>query len=42
MEIITVPCSTHDQRADIMTKPLGANKFAINADDLVVDSRVFE
>jgi hypothetical protein len=40
-DIITVPCSTHDQRADIMTKPLGATKFAINAAEIVVDSRDF-
>ncbi len=40
-EVLTVPCSTHDQRADIMTKPLGATKFALNTADIVVDARDF-
>ncbi len=41
MDIILVPCSTLDQREDIMTKPLGATKFASNMADIVVDTRQF-
>lgn len=37
--ITLVPCSTLDQRADGMTKPLGSTKLASNMDGVVYDSR---